>query len=246
MIKRQARLLATIVVLVLSLSAFADTPLTPHVAEYKVKISVLGGSLKTRLDATANGYFAESTVSPTGFARLLSRGSIQESSEFTVDDSGVRPWQYVATDTITSKGQDIDMHFDWDSQSIDGAVDNEPFTIEIVDGVLDRMSVQYALMYDLLNDNLRDTYLLQESDDIRTLNITNVGTKQVQVPFGNFEAVGIQHQTGKSSRTTTLWCVKELGYLPVIIEQYRKGKIKGKVVLATYVTASHSDHLVDN
>ncbi len=130
------------------------------------------------------------------------------------------------------------MRFDWDAQSVDGAVDGEPFTAKTMPGALDRISVQYALMYDLLNDKLRATYLLQESGEIRTLTVTNIGTKQVKVPFGEFEAVGIQHRTGKSSRTTTLWCVEELGYLPVIIEQYRKGKIKGRVVLDQYVAAA--------
>jgi hypothetical protein len=37
-----------------------------------------------------------------------------------------------------------------------------------------------------------------------------------------------------SSRVTTLWCVPELEYLPVIIEQHRKGKLNLRAVLASY------------
>jgi len=33
---------------------------------------------------------------------------------------------------------------------------------------------------------------------------------------------------------TTLWCVEELGYVPVLIEQHRKGKLRMRAELQTY------------
>ncbi|MCH8137152.1 MAG: hypothetical protein IIB77_14350 [Proteobacteria bacterium] len=44
----------------------------------------------------------------------------------------------------------------------------------------------------------------------------------------------MQHQAEGSSRTTTLWCVEELDYLPVIIEQHRKGKLRMRATLIRY------------
>ena len=55
---------------------------------------------------------------------------------------------------------------------------------------------------------------------------------------GEFNAVGIQHQAENSSRVTTLWCVKELGYLPVVIEQHRKGKLRMRAELSKYAALS--------
>jgi hypothetical protein len=89
-------------------------------------------------------------------------------------------------------------------------------------------------MNDLMNGVHRDNYLLQDAEELKPLSITNLGTKPVQVPFGDFEAVGIQHQRPESSRVTTLWCVEELGYLPVIIEQRRNGKLQLRAVLTDY------------
>jgi len=37
-----------------------------------------------------------------------------------------------------------------------------------------------------------------------------------------------------SKRITTMWCVEALDYLPVIIEQHRKGKLKMRAVLSSY------------
>jgi hypothetical protein len=37
-----------------------------------------------------------------------------------------------------------------------------------------------------------------------------------------------------------LWCVEELGFLPVIIEQHRLGKLKVRAALSKYTPASPS------
>ena len=104
-----------------------------------------------------------------------------------------------------------------------------------IDGpVHDRVSLRYGLMHDLLNDLHRSDYSLQDAEKFKPLSITNIGSKSVQVPFGRFEAIGVQHQAEGSSRVTTLWCVGELGFLPVIIEQHRKGKLQFQAMLTNY------------
>ena len=70
------RLLTTLLLLFIATPLVAETALTPHSATYKVKISVLGGELRTRLDATDTGYEAKHVIRATGMARMLARGSI--------------------------------------------------------------------------------------------------------------------------------------------------------------------------
>jgi hypothetical protein len=89
-------------------------------------------------------------------------------------------------------------------------------------------------MFDLLNGGARDSYFLQDAEELKPLSITNVGTRAVKVPYGRFDAIGIQHHREGSSRVTTLWCVEELGYLPVVIEQHRKGKLRLRAELSKY------------
>jgi hypothetical protein len=73
-----------------------------------------------------------------------------------------------------------------------------------------------------------------EIDRLRPVNVKIVGEKSVDVPAGEFDVVGIQHQAEGSKRVTTLWCAKELDYLPVIIEQHRKGKLRVRATLMEY------------
>ena len=67
-----------------------------------------------------------------------------------------------------------------------------------------------------------------------SLDVQNVGSKTIKTPAGKFEAIGIRHQTANSKRTTTLWCVEELDYLPVLIEQHRRGELTMQAKLRRY------------
>ena len=89
-------------------------------------------------------------------------------------------------------------------------------------------------MLDLINERPKANYVLFDVDEMRTADVRNVGTKTVKTRAGKFEVVGIQHQKVGSSRTTTLWCARELDYLPVIIEQHRKGKLNFQALLTSY------------
>ena len=86
----------------------------------------------------------------------------------------------------------------------------------------------------MLNGKQSDEYLLLDDVESELLLVENIGTKSVKVPFGTFEAVGIQHRKKESDRVTTLWCVEELDYLPVLIEQHRKGKRMVRAELTRY------------
>jgi hypothetical protein len=215
-------------------SAPGTVSLTPHTAEYKVKISVLGGRLQTQLTATDDGYRGRSLIEATGMSSIVVRGDIVESSEFGVADDELRPRRFISDDSLTRDKEKVDLAFDWDGAQITGTINGEPFHADLEGLVHDRVSLQYGLMHDLINGVERTDYLLQDAEELKPLTITNLGTKQVKVPFGSFEAIGIQHQRPGSSRVTTLWCAAKLDYLPVVIEQRRKGKLQLRAVLEEY------------
>jgi len=231
---RSLPLLTSIFLLQFAGEAVAAPALTPHTAEYKIKISVLGGKLRTHLQALESGYRAESSIEATGMSSLIARGSIRENSVFLESAVGLRPAQFRSDDTLSRDEETIDFAFDWDVGEITGTINDEEFHAGLDGIVHDRVSLQYGLMHDLMNGIHRSDYFLQDAEKFKPLSITNVGSKQVKVPFGKFEAIGIQHQAEGSSRKTTLWCVEALGFLPVIIEQHRKGKLQVRAVLTDY------------
>jgi len=212
----------------------AQSPLTPHTAEYRIKISVVGGKLNTELKATSDGYTATHVVKPTGMSRIFAKGAITETSSFLIAPDGLRPDKYRSTDSLSRDKSRVAIQFDWDTGEASGTVNDDAVLSTMDEIAYDRVSIQYELMYDLLNGEPNDQYTLFDVDRLKTINVRNIGRKTVKVSTGKFEAVGIQHQAKKSKRITTLWCVEELGYLPVIIEQHRLGKLRMRATLKSY------------
>ena len=218
----------------LSSPAHAAGKLTPHQAEYSVKISLVTGRLRTELTESESGYTAVHVIKATGMSRILAHGEISETSEFTSSDDGIKSVAYRSNDTLSRDKLRADVRFDWDLNKAAGTVNGEEFEAALDGFSHDRVSIQYQLMQDLLNEEASEKYRMFEIDKQKVLNIRTVESKLVKVPAGTFNAIGVQHQAENSSRVTTLWCVEDLGYPPVVIEQHRKGKLRVRAVLRNY------------
>ncbi len=217
------------------MNANAETMLTPHQAEYKLKISVLGGQLNTELRVTPDGYVATHVVKPTGMAKLLVSGQISETSQFRSTDDGIRPVKYRSDDSLSRDKTKASIQFNWETGEASGTVDDQAVSSIMEEIAYDRVSIQYELMFDLMNGGPSSQYILFDIDKLKTIMVSNIGRRTVKVPAGEFDAIGVQHQAVGSKRITTMWCVESLDYLPVIVEQHRKGKLKMRAVLTSYV-----------
>ena len=234
------RFLTTLLLLLAVSPALAESALTPHSATYKVKISVLGGELRTRLEATDTGFEATHVIRATGMSRMLARGSIAETSRFDTASDGVKPRVYSSKDTLTRDKTNATIEFDWDAGEARGTVNGDD-VVAVINGLAhDRVSIQYEVMHDLLNGKPSAKYTMFEIDRLRPVSIEIVGEKTVKVPAGEFEVIGIRHQAEGSKRATTLWCSADLGYLPVVIEQHRKGKLRVRATLTEYLPVTSS------
>ena len=223
------------VIAAMTMNANAETMLTPHQAEYKLKISVLGGQLNTELRVTPDGYVATHVVKPTGMAKLLASGQISETSQFRSTDDGIRPVKYRSDDSLSRDKTEASIEFNWETGEASGTVDDQAVSSIMEEIAYDRVSIQYELMFDLMNGGPSSQYILFDIDELKTVIVSNIGSRTVKVPAGKFEAIGVQHQAVGSKRITTMWCVEALDYLPVIIEQHRKGKLKMRAVLTSYL-----------
>lgn len=231
------KFLSNIVVALLVAVSFAlplqAAELTPHRAQYKVKIAVISGQLNTELRRTDDGYSAQHVVKATGLARMFTSGTIDVSSTFTTGSNGVRPVSYHAVDSIT-KEPEAHIRFDWATNQASGTVGEDEVQLQL-DGVShDAVSIQYELMHDLLNGGPSSDYVIFDVDKMLPVTVSNTGKKTVKTKAGSYDVIGIQHHRADKSRTTTLWCAPELDYLPVIIEQHRDGKLRFRATLTDY------------
>ena len=223
----------TAVAALLALSVAGAGELTPHRAEYKVKIKVVSGQLNTELRETESGYIAHHVIKPTGISRILTNGTMDVTSEFETAADGVMPVMFHEIDTIRHDPE-TRLRFDWTTNQAIGTVGEDEVTLQLEGVSHDNVSIQYQLMHDLLRESPQATYVLFDVDKMRIANVRNIGTKTVKTKAGDYEVVGIQHQKEGSLRITTLWCAPKLDYLPVIIEQHRKNKLNFRATLTSY------------
>ncbi len=207
--------------------------LTPHKAQYKVKISLLSGKLNTELRAIDGGYAANHVIRPTGMSRIVTSGRMNVTSEFETGPDGVKPMTFHEVDTIRDVPE-TRLTFDWSTNEVSGTVGQDAVTLQLEGIAHDGVSLQYALMHDLLYAEPAETYVLFDVDKMRIANIQDAGKKTVKTKAGRFDVIGISHQREGSSRVTTMWFAPELDYLPVIIEQHRKGKLNFRATLTSY------------
>ena len=211
--------------------------LTPHKAEYKVTAAILdvGGRMTTHLARSGGGFRAVHQIEPSGAARVLTQGTIRETSDFDFGAGHMLPSRYSSRDTITRDRTGADVEFDWSDNRIYGTVNGEPFEDHLDGLVHDRVSIQYELMQNLQKEGVHDAYVLFDIDEYKSLQVEDEGSKRLRVPAGSYDVVGVAHQKKGSKRRTTLWCAEQLDYLPVLIEQHRDGKLTFRARLVKYM-----------
>ena len=125
------------------------------------------------------------------------------------------------------KGEDnLHIVFDWDNAVavVVGEAGRSELRLEA--GVLDRGSMQVALMHDLAGSGRPGRYLLLDDDSLRPYEYSANGELIVTTGVGDLQTLAFVQQRENSSRSTYLWVAPQLQYLPVRIEQHRNGEIQ--------------------
>lgn len=210
--------------------------LAPFEAEYRVKMGALRGAMRMSLTHGEDGLVASSLLEPRGLAGLFARGRVEETAWLAIDADRVVPQRYAMIDTIDKDNEEIAMNFDWVTQVASGSSADGDFDHAIDLATYDRTSIQYALMLDLLHGRSAAQYTMLDGKRRKALTISHLGDSVVKVPLGEFKVRKVRHQAANSSRMVTLYCAPELGFLPVRIEQHRKGKLVVRADLKAHRT----------
>jgi len=220
--------------LVLAAAAFgvlaqssAGAPVALYTAEYDVDYK--GRNLGTAgfsVSAAEDGmYVFESRTEARGLLRLARPNALLEHSRFELVDGAIRPLSFRYEDGSRRGEDNFSAEFDWSAQRV--AVERESGHTEyaLEPGVLDRGSMQVALMRDLARGAAVGPYVLADEDGVKTYSYACEGEERIETPAGEFDArVYVQQREG-SSRVTRLWVVPDLEFLPVRIAQFRDGEL---------------------
>ena len=195
-------------------------------AIYNAQLKQVDGQVMMTLKKEQdNLYSYEIITRPSGFWRVIIDGSIREKSTFVFNDGLVQSKTYELTDTIRSKPRQSLAIFDWDNLLLSGNYKDRKFELPLNIDVIDRATLQIAIIANNQGPNLSSDYYILDRDKVLKVQVNKKDTVNVRVPFGEFEPIEIQHRSEQSEITNSLWLAPELGYIPIKIAQKEDGKI---------------------
>jgi hypothetical protein len=197
------------------------TAVEPFEAEYALSRGVLTlGRMTRRLDIDAEQHYVlVSRMEATGLVSVFSADAVTEESRGRIVDERFLPTTYRYDKKGTKR--DYALRFDYARQQVARSDDGD-WQAEMPRGLLDKLSYQAQLMFDLAGAPQSLDYPIADKGKLKQYLITNTGSERVETPLGRFETVRLERVDGGSARRTRVWCAQALGWLPVKVEHRDK------------------------
>lgn len=215
-----------------SLQAFVrDTTLSRNfpIAEYEAHYDIKYFGIKVgesihRLHRRKNGiYHFEARTNPV--LEFLPYRYV-ESSDFSWENGKIIPQNYFYDIHEGKRIKKGNVTFDWVAKVVANTVSSKPWRKPITEDLQDKITQVLHLRYDLIQGNTELVYTVAEDDEIKPYAFRILGEEEITTALGTFTTIKVEHVHRKGHRTNT-WFAKKLNYLPVKLNQIRKGRVVG-------------------
>ena len=196
----------------------------PFVVTYRLKLMGLSADFTLELErADDSRYVVRATTQTRGIAKLIRGGAMREEARFSSDGERLYSNSYVVEGGSKSSDDDSDIRFDWDAGTAASIYEEEPATLLLEGDVYDRISADIVIINDLRNGLEPRDLRIAEKNEVRDYEFTFQGKETVEVPAGKFDTIKYLRQRIGSSRSTLIWYAPDAGYLPVRMQQLKRG-----------------------
>jgi hypothetical protein len=202
----------------------AAAELRPFNASYNITWNGrLAGSAQLELQRLPEGRWSyqQHTAARGLFSLII--GDRSSRSIFSIKNDQVVPVQFSADDGASSNAKDIKLDFDWVRGRVTGVAERKRVDLPTQPGMLDQMSVQAAVMHELLSGRTPTRFVLIDNDKIKDYNYATEGGETLLTEMGEHRTVIFRSFRPGSKKSTWFWCAPDLGFLPLKVER-RDGK----------------------
>ncbi|MCH2477013.1 MAG: DUF3108 domain-containing protein [Gammaproteobacteria bacterium] len=198
---------------------------TEYSAIYNAKLKQADGVLATQLKKNGDVYSFELITEPTGFWKVITKGSVIERSRFVIENDQLKTYDYHLIDTIRKKSRESESEFNWSTSKITGYYKDREIDIPLEGKTLSRIVLQLQIMHDQEKQIASTDYLILDKDALKKITVfPEEFITETSVPFGKFQTIKISHQSENSERLNSLWLAPELNFIPIKISQSINGK----------------------
>ncbi len=207
-------------------SAVPAEELEPFVASYEWLWHGMTVAVSTlELRRQDENWLYSSRSEPRGIGRMFSERPTQ-ASLIRLTATGAQPLSYRADDGTPSTERDADVHFDWARGRVTGVYEDTPVDLPTRAGLQDDMSVQIALMVELLQGRTPGQLALLDRNAIREYSYTADGKETLATALGAVPTLIYKSHKAGSPRVTRFWCAPGYGFIPMRVEQKRIDEVE--------------------
>jgi len=202
--------------------------------KYDTKIA----EVKLRLHHKDNSITYESHSKTKGMLALLSDDRVDEISQLQwnekLNHACLQNYQLIRKNKSKNNQQ---FSLSWNDQNkitANGSYAGQTFNLSATDLIWDRLSVQLALAADLKSSNeiqKKYSYNIIDKGKVIQYQFEYLQDEIIRVGDKQYNAVKIKRPHASGTRSTLFWLARDLDFLPVKIEQYRKGELHMSMIL---------------
>lgn len=210
-----------------------DAPLQPFKTSFAVEWKgINAGTAWLELTQTGPGlYRYVSRNNARGIFRLAFPDEITQTSDFVLENGVVKPLRYRADDGSADKSRDISLDFDWTRKRVQGTAEKKPVDLEAPAGLQDGMSVQIALMVELVAGRSPSMYWMIDKNKLKDYEYRDEGKARISTVLGELDTVIWSSRRPNSDRITRVWYAPSLGFSPVKAQRIRDGSVEVAMTL---------------
>lgn len=203
--------------LLMTSSSLAAQPL-PFEAVYQANYSGL------KVTATRSLKILENGKQELRFSAKSWIAQIEEFSQFQWNDEGkLVPHVYEYHRTGLGKDRHAVLTFDWNQGQVTNNVQRKPWTMDLPEATLDKLSYQLQLRSDLLNQSPDLVYSVADGGRLKDYRFELQGEEVLDTPIGKVKAIKIKRlRKADKKRITYLWLAQDWNYMVVRLRQQEK------------------------
>ena len=186
-------------------------------------------------------YLYYSETNTDGLLALLRKDQIIEKSTWQFTEGQLQPLLYSYLHTGGKKNRNVEINFDWSARKITNSINGSSWQMPIQAYIMDKLLYQLAIMYDLDKGMNKISYAIADGGKIKTYDFELVGKEVVNTPIGDFDALKLVRHKSNTNQKTAIWCAKELGYLPVKVENVEDNGRQTTAIIETLTSSPVSN-----
>lgn len=198
------------------------SPINNFVAQYDLYHNqTYVGKTERRL-VSKNKLLTFSSIAKTdGFLSWFADITVTEKSQLQAQDNSLNFISYSYLEVDGSKKKQYQLHID-KSKSIYNSHTQKTYPLN--HDLHDTLGFTVAIMHDMKKGKREIKYSIAEKDSLKTYTLKFIEKVNIETQTGNIETFKMEHYNPHTNERFTLWCAKNMDFLPIrILSINRKG-----------------------